>query len=356
MPHYGTLRDTKLEQDADDLRGAEVYGVNDEKLGKIDDVIFDHASGEIRYVVVETGGLFSKKSFLVPANRVSPYGNHEDKFYAELDKERIQMLPEYDEKALKSEDNWTEYEKHYEDQWKDGALMYNTSTGRMITPPPEQVSGIRKESLGDENRTSIPRDFTPERLGREDDLLGAGTSRSATLEPKKPSIAGRKDAILAGRDAEIDDINGNTIEDRGTIDARRTEILDREDLNTTHDANAADTRLNDPRFDDSRIPPQRESLGQRMKDKIIEVKDDVLSHTPRADQREGDVIANREGLSEPGVYRADNVPEAEKRSDLNEPLNANYGPRWNKFQSRLRERRDDVIAECPICGSQRKVA
>ncbi len=103
MPHYGTLRETRFEQDADDIRGAEVYGVNDEKLGKIDDVIFDHASGDIRYVVVETGGLFSKKSFLVPANRVSPYGNHEDKFYAELDKERIQMLPEYDENALKSE-------------------------------------------------------------------------------------------------------------------------------------------------------------------------------------------------------------------------------------------------------------
>src|ERR1700757_1073753 len=68
MPHYGTLRETKLQQDADDLRGAEVYGVNDEKLGKVDDVIFDHSSGDIKYVVVETGGLFSKKSFLLPAN------------------------------------------------------------------------------------------------------------------------------------------------------------------------------------------------------------------------------------------------------------------------------------------------
>jgi sporulation protein YlmC with PRC-barrel domain len=281
MPHYGTLRETRFEQDADDIRGAEVYGVNDEKLGKIDDVIFDHASGDIRYVVVETGGLFSKKSFLVPANRVSPYGNHEDKFYAELDKERIQMLPEYDENALKSEGHWSEYEKHYQEQWKDGALMYNTSTGRIITPPTEQVSGTGTGHLGGQDRISA-QDLTPERVGREDDLFGVGNSRSATLQPKKPSIGGREDAV--GRETER------------------------------------------------------------------------AIYTPRTGVREGEVLPEREGLAEPGVYRADRVPDAEKKSDLNEPLNANYGPRWNQFQTRLRERRADMVGECPICGSQRKVA
>jgi sporulation protein YlmC with PRC-barrel domain len=281
MPHYGTLRETGFEQDADDIRGAEVYGVNDEKLGKIDDVIFDHASGDIRYVVVEIGGLFSKKSFLVPANRVSPYGNHEDKFYAELDKERIQMLPEYDENALKSEGHWSEYEKHYQEQWKDGALMYNTSTGRIITPPTEQVSGTGTGHLGGQDRISA-QDLTPERVGREDDLFGVGNSRSATLQPKKPSIGGREDAV--GREAER------------------------------------------------------------------------AIYTPRTGVREGEVLPEREGLAEPGVYRADRVPDAEKKSDLNEPLNANYGPRWNQFQTRLRERRADMVGECPICGSQRKVA
>jgi len=321
MPHYGTLRETKLQQDPDDLRGAEVYGVNDEKLGKVDDVIFDHTSGDIKYVVVETGGLFSKKSFLVPAGRVSPYGNHEDKFYAELDKERIQMLPEYDENALKSESNWSEYEKHYEDQWKDGALMYNTSTGRMITPPPEEIP---RAQTGSARRiaTELP-DLTPERLGREDEPLGVGNSRSATLEPKKPSIAGRKDAILA--------------------DWAATNISDRE-------------KAADARFDDSRISASDKSIGERVKDKARDVKDEVIRRAPRPGEREGDVVAHREGLDRPGIYRADSVPEAEKRSDMNEPLNANYGPRWNRFQSRLRERRDDVVAECPICGSQRKVA
>ena len=34
-----------------------MYGLDDEKLGKVDDVIFDHATGSIRYVVVDTGRL-----------------------------------------------------------------------------------------------------------------------------------------------------------------------------------------------------------------------------------------------------------------------------------------------------------
>src|SRR6476661_8199102 len=101
MPHYGILRDHKME-DVDDLRGADVYGVNDEKLGTIDDVIFDHSSGDIRYIVLKTGGLLSRKKVMVPANRVEPYGNHDDKFYAELDKERLEMLPEFTEEKMKA--------------------------------------------------------------------------------------------------------------------------------------------------------------------------------------------------------------------------------------------------------------
>jgi sporulation protein YlmC with PRC-barrel domain len=143
MPHYGILRDHKMEN-VDDLRGADVYGVNDEKLGSIDDVIFDHSSGDIRYIVLKTGGLLSRKKVMVPANRVEPYGNHDDKFYAELDKERLEMLPEFKEETMKAQGEWSTYEKDYEKRWNDGAVMYNKNTGRIITPPLEQVQQARR--------------------------------------------------------------------------------------------------------------------------------------------------------------------------------------------------------------------
>lgn len=285
MPHYGTLHETRFE-DAEDIRGAEVYGVNDEKLGTIDDVIFDHSSGDIRYLVVDTGGWLSSKKFLVPANRIQPYGHHEDKFYAELDQERIQMLPEYDEKKLKSENEWSDYEKQYEENWKNGTVMYNERTGRVITPPANQVQGTRTSALSEEGRQSLQRDFTLEKQGKRDDLLGVAPSGDdVTLRPRKPSIAGREDAILAEREQQRARSGAS---DRGPLES-------------------------------SRIP-------------------------------------DTEGLKEPGIYRVDAVPEQEKASDLNEPLNANYGPRMTRFQKSLRQDRDRVVGNCPLCGSQKKVA
>src|SRR5262245_43380684 len=69
MPHLGTLRDYKFATDAEDIRGSNVYGPGDEKLGTIDDVIFNYTSGEITYLVVDTGGWLSSTKFVIPAER-----------------------------------------------------------------------------------------------------------------------------------------------------------------------------------------------------------------------------------------------------------------------------------------------
>jgi sporulation protein YlmC with PRC-barrel domain len=205
MPHYGLLHDHKME-DVDDLRGADVYGVNDEKLGTIDDVIFDHSSGDIRYIVLKTGGLLSRKKVMVPANRVEPYGNHEDKFYAELDKDRLEMLPEFKEETMKAQGDWSTYERDYEKRWSDGAVMYNRNTGRLITPPPEDVVS---PAIGGSSAPASGRrlDLKPEKVGKEDDLLGVASGVSkTTLRPKKPSIGGREDVEMMRRERETREV------------------------------------------------------------------------------------------------------------------------------------------------------
>jgi sporulation protein YlmC with PRC-barrel domain len=201
MPHYGILRDHKME-DVDDVRGADVYGVNDEKLGTIDDVIFDHSSGDIRYVVLNTGGLLSRKKVMVPANRVEPYGNHNDKFYAELDKERLEMLPEFNDETMKSQDDWSRFEKDYEKRWSDGAVMYNKVTGRIITPPHGEAEGLNPVMGGSSTPASGARvDLRPEKMGKQDDLLGVASGMDkTTLRPKKPSIGGKEDVELMQRE------------------------------------------------------------------------------------------------------------------------------------------------------------
>src|SRR5262249_49079249 len=73
MARYGTLGDYRFsdtQEAALDIRGAKVYGPKDHKLGEIDDVVFDEATGAIIYVVVDTGGWLSSKRFIVPPAEV----------------------------------------------------------------------------------------------------------------------------------------------------------------------------------------------------------------------------------------------------------------------------------------------
>ena len=306
MPHYGILRDHKFEG-VDDLRGADVYGVNDEKLGTIDDVIFDHSSGDIRYIVLKTGGLLSRKKVMVPASRVEPYGNHDGKFYAELDKERVEMLPEFDDETLKSHSNWSKFEREHNKRWHDGAVMYNQSSGRIITPPPEDVIAepMVTDPLVSDPRVTDPMasghvpagsrpDLMPEKMGKEDDLLGvaSGTGKT-TLRPKKPSMGGKEDVEMMRRGRE-----------------------QREVMN--------------PMGGEIEIP--REDAG-------------VRSEAMRS-----------EGIGEPAVYKLDPVVETEQGAGPAERADINRGRRWNDFQQNLRSRRDRIVVDCPDCASQDKAA
>ena len=294
MPHYGLLHDHKME-DIDDLRGAEVYGVNDEKLGTIDDVIFDHSSGEIRYILLKTGGLLSGKRIMVPANRVEPYGNHDDKFYAELDKERLEMLPEFNDDKLKTEGDWAQFEKNYEERWNDGTVMYNKDTGRIITPPTnEQVQPTEGQPLSQQARESLNRDFTPQRMGKRDELWGVGDSGTGktTLRPQKASIAGREDASRE---------NPNPLPHQTT----------------------------------------REVEG-------VMSTDFLVSSSPES--------STQEAIREPGVYKVDPIVETEQGAGPVDRQDVNRGRRWDDFQQGLRARRNSIVVDCPHCASQDKAA
>jgi sporulation protein YlmC with PRC-barrel domain len=141
MAHYGTLKDTRVVDAVDDIRGSHLYGLNDEKLGKIDDVIFDHSTGNIRYVVVDTGGWLSSKKFLVPAEGLRASAKHDNDFEANLDKRQAESFPPYNESDLDSESQWAGYEGRYRSKWVADPVMHRAGTDRNITPTTQQESG-----------------------------------------------------------------------------------------------------------------------------------------------------------------------------------------------------------------------
>jgi len=141
MAHYGTLNDARITDAADDIRGSHLYGLNDEKLGKIDDVIFDHSSGNIRYIVVDTGGWLSSKKFIVPAEGLRASAKHNNDFETNLDKRQIEGFPPYNESDLESESKWAGYEGRYRSKWVADPVMHRAETDRNITPTAEQTTG-----------------------------------------------------------------------------------------------------------------------------------------------------------------------------------------------------------------------
>jgi len=166
MGHYGTLRNYQFsEESIEDIRGAHLYGANDDKLGKIDDVIFDHATGAILYAVVDTGGWLSSRKFVVPTRQISASLKHEGEFSANLTQEQIERFPAYNEKDLEAEAQWRDYESRYQKCWTGGPVQHRKGTDHNITPtademPPEPDS-IGSQISMEENRALSERIIPP---------------------------------------------------------------------------------------------------------------------------------------------------------------------------------------------------
>jgi sporulation protein YlmC with PRC-barrel domain len=114
---YGTLSNYKFNKDIDDIRGSAVYGPDNEKLGKIDDVIFDSDNGQIHYLVIDTGGWLKSRRFLVPPNEVRPSSEKGDDFVVNLTKTQIERFPALDERVLEDKQKFQQYETSYRSSW-----------------------------------------------------------------------------------------------------------------------------------------------------------------------------------------------------------------------------------------------
>jgi hypothetical protein len=141
MARHGMLRDYRFVDAAEDIRGSKLYGLNDDKLGKIDDVIFDYTTGVIRYVVVDTGGWLTTKLFVVPADRLRASVEHNDDFAVDLTKAQVESFPPYKETDLESDEQWADYEGRYRSKWEADPVMHRAETDRNVTPTTQQAPG-----------------------------------------------------------------------------------------------------------------------------------------------------------------------------------------------------------------------
>jgi sporulation protein YlmC with PRC-barrel domain len=82
---------------ASTITGDEVCNMQDETLGKIQDIMLDIGSGKIRYAVLSSGGFLGMgdRLFAVPWNALKPdTENH--RFMLDVDVERLKNAPGFD--------------------------------------------------------------------------------------------------------------------------------------------------------------------------------------------------------------------------------------------------------------------
>jgi hypothetical protein len=171
MALYANMRDYRFSDNVDDIRGSDIYGSGNERLGSIDDVIFDHTTGDIRYLVVDTGGWLSSHKFLVPARQVMTSVEGEDRGYrVALTREQIERFPEYREDVIDRDEEFTDYERRYENAHKltsTGDVLHQEGSPNIITPAPGEMP-TAGGSTGLEGR-----DLEPRRIAHDMPRFGA---------------------------------------------------------------------------------------------------------------------------------------------------------------------------------------
>lgn len=194
MAHLGMLRDREFGDNVDDIRGADLYGPNNERLGEIDDVIFDHATGEIRYLVIDTGGWLSSNKFVVPADRVEPF--RENDFYTSLTKDRIEQFPAYDEKLLEKRDAWADYERNYEKAWSESPVLHQEGSQNIITPPADEIPAA---GPGEAKPITSSAHLTPERIRDKFEPAKAPQTSPKPMESTRTTVPAPQASPVTGR-------------------------------------------------------------------------------------------------------------------------------------------------------------
>lgn len=201
MAHYGTLHDYRFDpDDVDDIRGAVLFDSTGEKIANIKDVVFDHDTGHIQYLVVDAG---KNHNALVPLDRVYRSVVDEENFETDLTQSDLESLPRFDDKVLEDEHKWRGHledhkdryekirermEKEYKEKWEEGPVSHRKDSTHIITPEPGEMPAVPAPARERELNAA---DLTPERLTDKFASPGSPMFNSTPLpEPTRMRPAG----------------------------------------------------------------------------------------------------------------------------------------------------------------------
>ena len=185
-----------------DPTGKTAYGVNEEKIGKIDGALVEDTTGRIRYLIVDAGGWFSSKEVLVPAGLARIVGD--DVFFDSLTKSQVDAMEEYDH----------DYQYSYKEQYERDRQAFVADT-----IPAEERMEVADHAYDAPNTLEL----LEERLTVNKDRIVAGLvkvgkhvvteERNVEVDLEEEHANIQRTNVDRPTDRRIGDVNGNeTIE------------------------------------------------------------------------------------------------------------------------------------------------
>lgn len=92
---YPDYKNTFSDNNLSHLEDYSVYADDNDKVGSVEDGLFDDTSGQFRYLIVDTGFWFFGKKVLLPIGRAQFDNSQKRVYVAGLTKEQVESLPEY---------------------------------------------------------------------------------------------------------------------------------------------------------------------------------------------------------------------------------------------------------------------
>jgi PRC-barrel domain len=178
-----------------DFDGLKVRNPQMEKLGEVDGFIVDSDSGRPYYVVVDAGGWFKSKHFLLPIGEAR-LDDDKDALVTNLSKERVHRFPGFhkDEFAKLSEDDLRHMNDEICSVCSVSAVSYSASE-------PVQSAWDRPQFARPTWWNANP--TRPERMGDR------AYSSTVDYPPSSGSAAGREQEQVRARERDKDDRTGD---------------------------------------------------------------------------------------------------------------------------------------------------
>ncbi len=97
----------------DEVNGYKIHASDEDKIGHVDDFIIDEDTWTIRYLIINTGNLFTGKKVLVSPEWIERISWDDSKVYINLSKESIKQSPEYSDEIELTRDYESSLYGHY---------------------------------------------------------------------------------------------------------------------------------------------------------------------------------------------------------------------------------------------------